>query len=982
MPKVKGKDQLCRCEKYNTYFKSFQGLGGYELFKRYDAIENIILSRIDEKYRHFLAQPIVDGDSITWFSKPFNTLPQHLSTLEGENRKKYEKIKTDTLNHFENTIHLLKQEGKEIEAEALEKAVKFVNDDFVYCYDDRVVLGIWGMQLREHIREPYGIAVKDGVLNSTKPTINKTPPEETFTPPPPEASSETNSPIESFIVRFDAGDKGNIDGISEIKKNTNENITDRDLPQVKAKEGCEFLGWDKDPKNHSVIDHVEFTAQYRKTPQIDNTHKSTPPSVGNLPKSPWYINLWNWLRGLFTGKGCLKGLLWLLFLLFIIFLFSWLFRHCHCNGGNATPVPYPIGDKPWINDDPNVGKGGIYNPGDPYKSVPTPPEYSDVLPPYQGTLPPIDSTKIIREPEKPVILGNRLNILMENENKSILDLAKEFKIKYPDEKYKVVYYDDVVKRMQVELPNDERERLKQEIPIKFAPEYELFVFDEALFEAGYVPNDPDFNDPNKSWYLEPINAKLAWDITRGAKKLTVAIVDNGFSLRHPELSGKVVMPYNVWTHSKDVFAQGVDHGTHVAGTALAMIDNGKGICGIAPECAFMPVQVANKQGLMTTTSMLDGILYALYQGSDVINISLGMQFTGKLPEEVQRNLQDNRFKEEERLWNEVLKISNKHKSTIVIAAGNDNMLAGIDPKNRPKNFIIVSAIDKNNRQYKKSGFSNYGDYSTISAPGVDIYSTVRNNSYTTMDGTSMAAPIVSGTIALMKTLNENLTSEQIICILQGTGKSVEGKIGNLIQIDKALQKVQSTEPTDCNSRPETPSTGDVQILLNWNNYNDLDLACVDPSGNTVWYKNKRVPSGGFLEIDMNVEANGSKTPIENIYWEQGKAPNGVYEVYLYYYKQHEPDLNETEYKITAKYGGKIQNFMGKIKQADGRKPICTFILGNVSNPRMPANPDNPPSPGGRKDNLLRERERLQKQIEDIDRKLNGINNNNSSQKNK
>ncbi len=76
----------------------------------------------------------------------------------------------------------------------------------------------------------------------------------------------------------------------------------------------------------------------------------------------------------------------------------------------------------------------------------------DVLPPNQGELPPIDTTKIIREPGNPVIIGNRLNILMENEDKSIMDLAKEFKEKYPDNKYKVVYYDDVVKRMQIEVP--------------------------------------------------------------------------------------------------------------------------------------------------------------------------------------------------------------------------------------------------------------------------------------------------------------------------------------------------------------------------------------------------------------------------------------------------------------------------------------------------------------------------------------------------
>ncbi|MBK8808314.1 MAG: S8 family serine peptidase [Bacteroidales bacterium] len=226
-------------------------------------------------------------------------------------------------------------------------------------------------------------------------------------------------------------------------------------------------------------------------------------------------------------------------------------------------------------------------------------------------------------------------------------------------------------------------------------------------------------------------------------------------------------------------------------------------------------------------------------------------------------------------------------------------------------------------EYHKAGFSNYGDYSTVCAPGVSIYSTVGNNNYQVMDGTSMAAPIVTGTIALMKSLNDSLTAEQIVCILQGTGQPADGKVGNLIQIDKALLKVQSGEFTDCDSRPETPSTGDVQILLSWDNFNDLDLVCTDPNNETVWFKNKSIASGGKLEIDMNVNYPDSKTPIENIYWPSGGAPNGTYNVYLVYYKKH-IEINETPYKITVKYGAKTEVFTEKIKREDNSLPICTF----------------------------------------------------------
>jgi subtilisin family serine protease len=552
-----------------------------------------------------------------------------------------------------------------------------------------------------------------------------------------------------------------------------------------------------------------------------------------------------------------------------------------------------------------------------------------------------------------------------------MDLAKDFKTKYPDDKYKVIYYDNVVKRMQIEIPKEEREQLKKEIPPKFAPEYELFVFDEALFEGSYTPNDPAFADRDKTWYLTAIKAPQAWDITRGSEKITVAIVDNGFNLKHPELSSKVVMPYNVWKHSTEIFPQQVDHGTHVAGTALAIADNGKGICGIAPNCAFMPIQIADARGLMTTTSVLDGILYALYQGADVVNVSLGGQFTGldQFPESVQRDLIQNHFKEEERLWREIMRIAANHNSTIVVAAGNDNVLAGIDALQRPELFITVSAVDKNSQSYGKADFSNYGNYSTISAPGVGIYSSIGKNDYATMDGTSMAAPIVTGAIALMKSLNDSLTTKQIICILQSTGLETQGNIGKLIQLDKALEKVKSGDIIDCTP---PPSTGDIQVLLSWNNYNDLDLAVIDPYGNPVWFKNKRVPSGGFLEIDMNVEANDSQKPIENIFWQKGTAPKGTYEVYLWLYKQH-ININETPYKITCKYGDKTEEFAGKIKLEDGQIQICTFTFGNVNNPQNPNNP-NPPS-SDNQDNLRKKRDELQQQIDEIDRQLHNSKNN-------
>jgi len=110
----------------------------------------------------------------------------------------------------------------------------------------------------------------------------------------------------------------------------------------------------------------------------------------------------------------------------------------------------------------------------------------------------------------------------------------------------------------------------------------------------------------------------------------------------------------------------------------------------------------------------------------------------------------------------------------------------------------------------------------------------------------------------------------------------------------------------------------------------------------------------------------SKTPIENIYWPTGGAPNGTYNVYLVYYKKH-IEINETPYKITVKYGDKTEVFTGKIKREDNSIPICTFTLGDANN--------SPPPSGRSKDELLHEREKLQKQLDQIDRELRKIRNN-------
>lgn len=124
-----------------------------------------------------------------------------------------------------------------------------------------------------------------------------------------------------------------------------------------------------------------------------------------------------------------------------------------------------------------------------------------------------------------------------------------------------------------------------------------------------------------------------------------------------------------------------------------------------------------------------------------------------------------------------------------------------------------------------------------------------------------------------------------------------------------------------------PHTGDVQILLSWSNLNDLDIACVDPQGNTVWYNNKTVPSGGVLDIDMNINGGIQKTnPIENIYWPSGSAPQGQYSVFLTYFSQNENSDLTTPYTVKVKHGDIVDTYTGTLTTVKQQVNICTFVI--------------------------------------------------------
>jgi subtilisin family serine protease len=421
--------------------------------------------------------------------------------------------------------------------------------------------------------------------------------------------------------------------------------------------------------------------------------------------------------------------------------------------------------------------------------------YKEIMPPApRKRRKPVKPEDIIDDDESySKIVGNVVNIVPKKKSDDFKLFAVDLKNQFKDPKYSIVYYDDETRRLQFEFPTEERGGMKENIRTKLS-DYDLLIWDESIFNFERTMNDPCFKDPDKSWHFDEIGIEKAWDITTGESSVVIAVIDDGFDLNHVELKGKVYKPYNVINDNTTISCSNkLTHGTHVAGLAIANGNNGVGITGIAPRCRLMPIQAGSEMGF-TSTDIIDGILYAIKNEADVINMSLGKSFKaigGYNPEDL-KNLVPKFGKDEALFWEEIYKMADDNNVTMVLAGGNDNVIIGLDPLTRSDRVIRVMAIGKNE---KKSNFSNYfyeipDNGSGVSAPGESIFSCVPANEYAFMKGTSMACPIVSGCIGLIKSIKPDITNKEIMKLLKKTSKKMGDKCeAPLIQIDEILEKL-------------------------------------------------------------------------------------------------------------------------------------------------------------------------------------------------
>ena len=429
--------------------------------------------------------------------------------------------------------------------------------------------------------------------------------------------------------------------------------------------------------------------------------------------------------------------------------------------------------------------------------------------PDDNRLPLFDTMEPVPNPENGganEIYPNLLYVIFDSgaDDEVFKKFAKKFASLYLSPEHKIIYYNTGSKTAVLEVPEASRSEICRNMPGQIS-EIKFYVVPvEVMTQYSEVlPNDPAFSDAGKSWYFKPIQVPEAWTVTMGTRDIIVGIVDSYMDLRHPELMGdRCVYPYSVVKGNSDVAPRPgapqdyAGHGTLVTAVAVGNANNNAGSSGIAPKCRFIPVSMGES---INTITMVEGLLYCIYHGASVVNLSCGSAFTDeitRMPISEQIRFSEQYGKPQEEMWNFVFALAEKHNVAIVWAAGNENCYGAMDTSKRNAGTIRVSAVDMNLRKADFSNFGNFREYgvfnSTISAPGVDIWGALPNNSYDAWPGTSFSAPIITGVVALIKSENKDLTTSQIIKILQSTGKPVEGapEIGNLVQVKDALDKAR------------------------------------------------------------------------------------------------------------------------------------------------------------------------------------------------
>jgi len=344
--------------------------------------------------------------------------------------------------------------------------------------------------------------------------------------------------------------------------------------------------------------------------------------------------------------------------------------------------------------------------------------------------------------------------------------------------------------------------------------------------ANFLPNDPYYSN---QWYLSRIQAPAAWEKINRSPNITIAVIDAGVQINHPDLQD------NIWTNEKEIpdnqidddhngfiddvhgwdfvgnvpdpspkfdegwIESGISHGTMVAGIIAATGDNHRGIVGLTWQAKIMPLRALNDKGEGRISEVIRALDYAVHNGADIINLSfVGFNYSQGLQDAIQR----------------------AYDAGVIVVAAAGNEQADGEGYNTDKNPIYPACYDGKNGENmvigvaatdaldQKAGFSSYGFKCVdIAAPGVSFFGTItyggnpveRDKYYDGFwSGTSMAAPVVSGALALIEEINPQLKPTEAVNILLQSADNISrlnpiylGQLGSgRINLERALNLAQ------------------------------------------------------------------------------------------------------------------------------------------------------------------------------------------------
>lgn len=306
--------------------------------------------------------------------------------------------------------------------------------------------------------------------------------------------------------------------------------------------------------------------------------------------------------------------------------------------------------------------------------------------------------------------------------------------------------------ISVEVPQDAAEDVEQVLQDLPAVEE---VSTPALFETMRLPRDPQVR--RQRGYLRQITVPRAWNRTRGSDRVTVAVVDTGVRTDHPDLRGKVAARHNSAYGTRAVRDRD-GHGTAVASIIAANTNNRKGIAGVGWRTRLLVVKAADRNGRLWGDAIADGIRWAVRNGADVINLSLGSSIDDP--------------------WvRGAVRFAQRRNVLVVAAVSNAGSTEAVYPAAYP-GVLGVGAT----QGAGLAPFSDRGEHVDVAAPGLGLRAAVPWG-YATVDGTSFAAALVSGQAALIKAVRPRMKATRVATIIEATGRAVGSGEARTTKVD-------------------------------------------------------------------------------------------------------------------------------------------------------------------------------------------------------